>query len=235
MKIAFCSDLHLDHHNHDIDLKSDADILILIGDIVEYNNYPLYKYWFEKVSKQYDHIYYILGNHEYYGHDVTKSIDFDLPKNFTILENDFVEFDDFILYGGTMWTDFKLCNPISMFDIEKRIADFKIIKNINKGYMIDKFHVFINKLDNIKTDKKLIVASHFSPSEQNIVEPFINSTINGYFHVPLDNYIYDSNIDYWLFGHIHSNHDFIINNTRVISNCYGYNKDSNFRIKVIEV
>lgn len=72
MKIAFCSDLHLNHTEKSAKVKlakeikdSDCDIVVCAGDIAESNsleNELVYlEKWFEKP------FYFVLANHDYYG------------------------------------------------------------------------------------------------------------------------------------------------------------------------
>lgn len=51
---------------------------------------------------------------------------------------------------------------------------------------------------------------------------FADSQANGAFVVELEEYIKDSDIDYWIFGHSHYNVDVEIGNTKCVSNQLGY-------------
>lgn len=42
------------------------------------------------------------------------------------------------------------------------------------------------------------------------------------FATELGNYIADSRIDAWIYGHAHHSSDFLIGNTRLVSNPHGY-------------
>ena len=50
----------------------------------------------------------------------------------------------------------------------------------------------------------------------------MGSTINGAFTVELGEYIADSGIDYWIYGHSHRNIKAQIGNTLILSNQLGY-------------
>jgi len=69
---------------------------------------------------------------------------------------------------------------------------------------------------------KIIVVSHHVPSFQMQNPKFANSKANGAFTVELEDYIMDSGIDYWIFGHSHYNVDVQIGKTRCVSNQLGY-------------
>ena len=72
-----------------------------------------------------------------------------------------------------------------------------------------------------KAEKK-IVLSHHVPTQLCSAAEFSGSPINGAFTVELGNYIADSGIDYWIYGHSHRNIDVLIGNTRILSNQLGY-------------
>lgn len=67
-----------------------------------------------------------------------------------------------------------------------------------------------------------IVLTHHVLTHLCTAEEFRGSTISGAFTVELGDYIADSGIDYWIYGHSHRNIDAQIGNTRLISNQLGY-------------
>lgn len=63
-----------------------------------------------------------------------------------------------------------------------------------------------------------------------------SQTLNSYFANNLGERICRlDNVPYWLFGHTHDNVDEVIGDTRLIANPYGYNENSNYTARVIEV
>ena len=156
MKIAYCSDLHLDFgidtflEEGTLSQKmcAEADVLILAGDIAEVKNYikseRSSKYdlsnqiqmFFKECAKYYDNVLYVFGNHEHYnGHiveDYNKVADLNLPKNFRVLNNSSVVIDDVVFYGGTMWTNFYNGKKSAMYYVGQGMNDFKRIRA--RGY-----------------------------------------------------------------------------------------------------
>lgn len=51
---------------------------------------------------------------------------------------------------------------------------------------------------------------------------FTDSKANGAFTVELEDYIQNSDIEYWIYGHSHYNVDMKIGNTQCVTNQLGY-------------
>ena len=67
-----------------------------------------------------------------------------------------------------------------------------------------------------------IVVTHHVPSFRMLHPKFQGSKANVAFTVELEDYITDSGIDYWIYGHSHTNIDARIGNTQCLSNQLGY-------------
>ena len=67
-----------------------------------------------------------------------------------------------------------------------------------------------------------IVVTHHVPSFRMLHPKFQGSKANGAFTVELEDYITDSGIDYWIYGHSHTNINARIGNTQCLSNQLGY-------------
>jgi len=158
MKIAVCSDLHLefDLFKPDVPIfqnKEQADVLILGGDILVASHIKpnatygkgieAHRKFFEMCSNNYKDVIYLMGNHEHYNGDFkhTPGIVFQLLcefDNIHFLEKESVTINDTLFVGGTMWTDFNKEDPLTMFTIEKRMNDFRCVTNSNDmvGYRV---------------------------------------------------------------------------------------------------
>lgn len=84
-----------------------------------------------------------------------------------------------------------------------------------------------------------IVVSHHVPSFRMLCPKFKDSKANGAFIVELEDYIKESGIDFWIYGHSHYNVNVRIGDTLCVSNQLGYvfnNEHFSFRNDVfIEV
>jgi hypothetical protein len=146
MKIAYCSDLHLEFGDLILTNTEQADILVLSGDIciaatlrdkdIEFNISNRYHNFFENCCKQFPTVIYIMGNHEHYHGDFAKTYNIlktylkYLP-NLHILEKEILKIDDVTFIGGTLWTDMNDSDSLTLFNAKGMISDFNIIKNSN--------------------------------------------------------------------------------------------------------
>lgn len=250
VKIAYCSDLHLDCQKDlpDLTNKDKAEILIIAGDISELNHYKYFSNYFLKLSKQYKKILFVEGNHEWYRgnlHDIDAGIKQVMPDNFVLLRNDEYIYKDISFFGGTMWASLD-----NMDDIEKQvllphlISCFSAIKDGGRNFSADKCIELYNKyVDELMTweitssSKHKICISHFAPSLKSVTPSYASSKLNPYFCNNLDDFIETSSIDYFIHGHVHSKHDYKIGNTRILCNPRGYHngEDVGFVLKYFEV
>lgn len=162
MKIAYCSDLHLEWGMIEIKNDQDADVLILAGDICVANQLlPIvdtYSYssaakrrdsiidFFQKCATEFNDVIYIAGNHEHYNGDFAKTYDIlkenlGFIKNLHILDKEKVTIGDVTFLGGTLWTDFNNQDEVTMFQIRKLMNDFNLIKNSDNqiGYWSEEY------------------------------------------------------------------------------------------------
>jgi predicted MPP superfamily phosphohydrolase len=108
MKLQIISDIHLEKRPEPKIKKTGASLAIL-GDI---DHYPFTKgkILIDKLSKEYDNIFVILGNHEYYSKEISledmgvyiKSLF--KQTNVHILCNEIIEIDNCVIAGTTLWS-----------------------------------------------------------------------------------------------------------------------------------
>lgn len=245
MKIRMVSDLHIEFFSNKYILPTEPDesdtVLILAGDICVASKAPKYKYFFEDVANRFDTILYVFGNHEYYGSSILTArnklndciSEFD---NIIILENEIYVKDNVVFIGAVLWTDFDL-NELNMLNAATNMNDYKLIRHgtivnpygkklepINTLLFHSKSKKFIfNTLANKTNDKKYVVISHHLPSILSIDPNFKTNNIISAYTSRLDDDIITHGPDIWIHGHGHNSNDYILGNTRIISNPMGYN------------
>lgn len=240
MKFGLCSDLHLDFGSMNPEFFDwRGDVLFLAGDIGEEDYLRKHEHlFFDGVSKMADRVYYIAGNHEFYGSEIDtaeKHIEEFLEqwKNIYLLKNEIITYGDFEIFGGTMWTDFH-GSPIAQMNASLTMNDYKYIRRAGNGYRkihpndILKEHqkgsnALLNFLDNDSGLRK-IVMTHHAPSMQSVPARYkhdyeLNKAYCGHFESLIESY---PEIEAWVHGHTHDYFDYCIGETRVICNPRGY-------------
>lgn len=151
MKLAICSDLHLEFGTIHLVNTDDADVLILSGDIcvakhltnrdvyeiVSTGKSNEYHQFFQECCEQFPHVIYIAGNHEHYNGDFNTTY-INLKKflaylpNLHILDKEIIEIDNTVFVGGTLWTDMNKSDPLTLHSIARMMNDFRCVKNSNR-------------------------------------------------------------------------------------------------------
>jgi len=254
MKIQYCSDLHLEFPENQYYLERNpilpaGDILVMCGDILPlcYRNKAQYSSFFDRLSKDFDTVYWVPGNHEYYYSDIV-SFPFEMNEalrdNVYIVNNIALVESDVRFIFSTLWTNIDV---YSANEIEQRLPDFKEIFYGGKLLKADQYNNLhtrcLDKLNAELEDRSYgttVVATHHVPTFVNYPQRFRGDIMNPAFAIDLDSLIEESDIDCWIYGHIHHNpRDFSIAGTRMRSNQLGYlvfNESQNYRNNaVIEV
>ena len=151
MKIQFISDIHLESVLNKKDpilfyeklLTPVAPILVLAGDIGMFERVPELVHFLQWTSTHWDHVVYVIGNHEYYrlpsktAHGVpfalseslrNLSLDlFEFKKktkdltNLTILDRGIVEIEGIWIAGTTLWSAIDTRRKVMPWYIKRRL------------------------------------------------------------------------------------------------------------------
>ena len=145
MKIALASDIHLEFGGITFYNIEGADVLVLAGDICVAQHFtdgkPTYRQimakeyreFFDHVCKEFEHVVYIMGNHEHYSGDVAKTYTIlkehlDYP-NLHILEKETWCHAGHTFVGGTLWTDMNQLDPLTLNYTQGAMNDFREVLN----------------------------------------------------------------------------------------------------------
>jgi Icc-related predicted phosphoesterase len=159
MKVAVCSDLHLEFGDLDLQNTENADVLILGGDIFVANDLKSFLYdessqliaatssqkarsdryynFIMRCTERFPHVVFIMGNHEHYHGDFADTANiirgsFEHKSNFHFLDNEWKIINGVLFYGGTLWTDMNNEDRATMAMIRTMMNDFNCVKNSNK-------------------------------------------------------------------------------------------------------
>lgn len=252
MKIAYCSDLHMDEWQSLYKLfgvvdfatlfnTQKADVLCISGDIAAFKHYKELESFFKFISKQFKMIFIVPGNHEYYFESLYKDIEeiqSTLPKNIIILNNSSYTYKGVIFYGGIYWPNLENTTSTELHAIQSLISDFLYIEDINITELSRLHKIFVDELwetiYNDESTKDIVVLSHFPPTEKSVAEEYKGNVLNDYFTNKNDNI--PSEVRYWICGHVHNRHEYSVGNTRVLCNPRGYPSEHNkYILRYIEI
>ena len=162
MKIAVCSDLHLEFGPISLENKDNADVLILSGDICvvkdlrekddfnirgEHDKSNQYHTFFQECCARFPNVIYIMGNHEHYHGDFATSYKtlkerLGYLSNLHIMEKEFFVLGSVCFAAGTLWTDMNKEDPITIQRIKGYMNDYRIIEDTSE---IVNFSYYENK------------------------------------------------------------------------------------------
>ena len=156
MKVALCSDVHLEFGDLEIRNTEGADVLVLAGDIMlaqELHDFaegqvnPLwgniippraekaasYRLFLRRCSDEFRHVLFVAGNHEFYNGKweqglITLREECGKFPNVHFMENDTVVIDDVTFVGGTLWTDMNRGDPLTIQTVGDSMNDYRIIR-----------------------------------------------------------------------------------------------------------
>lgn len=256
MKICIGSDLHLEFGRGDLQVP-ECDVLLLAGDIfvphlddqkknAKDKLKKRYKAFFKEISEKCGQTFMIMGNHEHYGGFFLETKDkinhyLEPFPNIRLLDNEAVALSkDVVLFGATMWTDYKDENPEAMMICRNRMSDHEVIFAHRGSGLYDVTERFLPRhaarenqytrekivefLSKYRDNKVTIVMTHHAPSWVCVGDMFkLDIMSYGYANTGLDDMLLDGDgPDFWIHGHMHKRDVITHGATRIICNARGY-------------
>lgn len=226
MRLRLLSDLHLEFHfdsgkefiaNQN---DNDYDLLILAGDITLAKKLAFVFGEFRRVCGSRP-IIFIPGNHEYYDSSYRKVWNIlnkcqEQDSKLFVLDNKTITLDGVRFLGTTLW--FSHSGDLEPWD--HAMNDFKVIHGIRK-WIHQQGKDSIEFLENHLQEGDIVI-SHHLPSYKSVHKNFKDSNLNRYFVHNIEPLIKDSGAKYWFHGHTHYSVDYMLGQTRVICNPFGY-------------
>jgi Icc-related predicted phosphoesterase len=226
------SDLHVNVAQFTISVPSDADVLVLAGDVGEGWGQTLR--WLEANRADLDlPIILVAGNHELYGHELEedfaeqlKQMGVDLLRPecpIVVARTRFV--------GGTLWTDYAVAGDVeaSLWWAKQSYPDFW---NIDVGRRRlrprDLLEVHrrelaqIEQLLSVPFGGSTVVVTHHAPHPLSLAQSNVRGPADGSWASDLTAMIETYRPALWIHGHVHESRDYRVGDTRIICNPRGY-------------
>ncbi len=238
MKLHILSDLNLGFQGMDKP-DSDADVVILAGDIARPKEAAVWALGFDKP------VLYVLGNHEFYGSSIQGASQ-ELKSlcqgtHVHVLDDSSVVIHGVRFLGSTLWTDFELLGEgdpqtQAMAEGQRFMRDFSRIRIgeppaetvLTPQDTAELFARHARWLDEELSKPHAgptVVITHHAPSPMSIHPRFTGSPLNACFVSQAEHLLDASRVQHWIHGHTHDSFDYILNGTRVVCNPRGYAKD----------
>ena len=247
MNIKVLSDLHLEFEQPGTPVfdPGKGEVLILAGDILtdtDFKEDPFdlrkrFLTFLAKCSDGFDKVFYVMGNHEHYHMDITKTattLREWLPTNITLLDDSSEFYKGVHFVGSTMWADFCGKDPEMMDTAYARMNDYQVIRGKNKSELIPEDTLQLHE-DSVRWFNQVlptlrgpvVMVTHHAPSYRSVAPEFLHTGTVGSYASDKEGIMYGhDNIVAWCHGHVHDSNDYMINNTRVIGNPRGYVTDN---------
>jgi Icc-related predicted phosphoesterase len=211
MKIGILSDLHLEFGGPSNLPENDADVIVIAGDIhpdvIKRGRY------IDKIEQAHGvPVFYILGNHDHYYSDFPDPAD-------TIKSR---QIEGVKFSGATLWTD--MTNPLNWNAFLSGMNDAVCIKNYTEHDFINTHMIHKKYLMESGAD---VIVSHHAPSYLSVGSRFEGDNLNCCFCTEMFDEVLDMKkpTKLWIHGHIHERKDYMIGETRVICNPWGYPRE----------
>jgi predicted phosphohydrolase len=237
MKFQYCSDLHIEFPDNkkflrEKPLKPEAEVLLLAGDIVLFQEIDKHKDFFAYLSDTFRQTYWIPGNHEYYNYNLAERkgrFSERILPNVTLLNNTVIDESGIKIIASTLWSKIGDRNHGM---IEYNMNDFRFIRYNGwklSASVFNEVHEecleFITKALQENIDEETVVLTHHIPTFLNYPARFKNDVLNDAFAVELHELIEAHGPNFWIYGHHHQSiPEFTIGRTKLLNNQLGYVK-----------
>ncbi len=238
MTIQYASDLHLEFRDNELFIKANpifpkAEVLVLAGDITFLDKRWLEKELILKLSRDFEKVYIVPGNHEFYHasfpiRNVVPSFEYEVAPNIRYLNNRVVYIGNVRMVFTTLWT-----RIFRSEFIEKRISDFHHCiyderdwvkyRAIHHNECHKESYSFLSKVLTKPHEGPTVVVSHYVPFKASYCDYDFESDLSEFFHVDLSDALENWYVDHWIYGHNHYNQEsFQIGKTWFHTNQLGY-------------
>jgi Icc-related predicted phosphoesterase len=242
VKILVLSDLHLEFE-HPFEVQAtDANVVVLAGDI----NLGIRGVEWAKKAFPGLEVVYVAGNHEFYKHHWTKLLNEVRAaaegSNVHFLEDEELLIGEVRFLGCSLWTDFALFGDEqrhqAMIEAAETMTDYKKIRapRVKAGFKddysklkpiqtIERFYRskrFLEQNLGISFGGSTVVVTHHLPSRRSLALRFLGSSSSAAYASDLTALIEECGPNVWIHGHAHSSSDYALGSTRIICNPRGY-------------
>ncbi len=235
--LQFASDLHIEHSRDELQDPKDyisptAEVLILAGDIGSLYRIIQLRAFLEKLSKLFQAILYIPGNHEFYTMPNHKPISYNALEarldslahaipNLHVLNRDSVRIKNICIVGCTLWSTPKCIVPPFIVRVHGLSTPAYAKRHVDDLHYIKKMVRYCKK-----EGYEMVVVTHYPPSYRALIGAKKKKHFDSLYASNLDHLLNGDDMKLWICGHTHKNIDFVSDKgCRVVTNQKGKPKD----------
>lgn len=258
LKVDYLSDPHVNHHvpfNHNQEKwcnhtqvwtqrllqEATGDILIVAGDFSEWN---IQAFWFlEECSKHYDHVFYTIGNHDYYllsknqrkkyGNSFGRINElFEMVSeldNVSLLHGHVVDYNGFTFGGHSLWYEPKTSTDVAWYETHSNDSVYIFATQAYNQHSFDiLFKQAMDWYNSIEEQEFDVFVSHVPP-----INPPYGRRSNASYVAPVP---YLAKTTHWICGHQHQQTRFKRHDIQFHMNPLGYPDEKNeLTVKSFEI
>ena len=211
----FVSDLHLEFPENREWLKKNPipaikPLLWLGGDIVPFAQMHQVPWFWEDISRKFEAVYWLPGNHEYYYGNAAEALGPRLeelfPRVFLVNQASFSSHGVHFI-AATLWTSI---SPHNKRKVESRLSDFKLIRYGKNAFQVEQMHAlhqsdshFLLKEGAQRSAQPRIYLSHHAPLPSLLPTSTASGPMQQALCADLGNLLATFNPGLWLYGHTH--------------------------------
>lgn len=208
------------------------DVMVVAGDLIPRMERGV-RWLLERVPDE--QVIYVAGNHEFYGADIDRTVEkarqAAAGTNVRILQNDAMMIDGILFVGATLWSDFALFGnrEYAMNHAAGVMNDYRKIRNRNYAERLRPADTvgrhfesrdFIGRTIRESQARRKVVVSHHGCVREAIRTGMEDDIISAAYVSDCPELL--DGVDLWIYGHTHESRDFMIGDTRIVSNAKGY-------------
>lgn len=239
MRLWIVSDLHTEFKQFALpEPLPDADVCVVAGDF-GVGGPALALDWLHRNIAPTMNVIFVAGNHDYYRAAYVEALrearDAAAARpRVHFLENNAVTIDGVTFTGCTLWTDFDLKGhqEVAMFEARTGMNDYNRIKYSKRPFArftperTVRTHLdsrrYLEEVLSRSAGSKTVVVTHHAPSLLSIPAHLASDRLSPAYASNLDYLMVKFSPALWIHGHIHEAADYMIGDTRVLSNPVGY-------------
>jgi 3',5'-cyclic AMP phosphodiesterase CpdA len=242
MRLRVLSDLHIDVNKgepYTVADASDCDVVVIAGDVAEKVATRGMNWLAREIRARGWELVYVPGNHDFY----RTTTDRELEKArvaaaehgiHLLATGESVVIRGTRFIGATLWTDYQVAGNQSgsMAEARRQMNDHKLIRQAATGYRrffpLQALEAHREQLARIEAelavpfDGPTVVVTHHPPHPRSLQHGEPRELIDSSYASDLTSVIERYRPSLWIHGHVHVSNDYLVGETRIVSNPRGY-------------